>query len=120
MKRTYNEHIADQVREMLSHHGNLVEKEMFNGLCFMLNDKMCVCVTSEELLCRIGAEQVAKELEAGTCRQMMMNGRSSKDFVYADLEEIANRRNLRHWVQLCLDFHPQAKSSKKVKHKKEG
>jgi TfoX/Sxy family transcriptional regulator of competence genes len=86
---------------------------MFSGICFMVDDKMCICVSGTELLCRIGAEKVETALEKGNCRNMMNNGRVMKDYVY--LEDIAfdNQNKLKHWVGLCLEFNPKAKSSKK-------
>ncbi|MEJ2880362.1 TfoX/Sxy family protein [Pedobacter sp. GR22-6] len=113
MKREYNQEVTDQIRELLVEQKNVVEKEMFNGLCFMVDDKMCICVTKEDLLCRIGQERVEKESELGSCRPMMMNGRVSKDFVYVDLIEIPDQKRLKHWISLCLDFNPIAKASKK-------
>ena len=41
----FNEKLAERVREIISlHHDNVEEKKMFGGLCFMVNDKMCVGV----------------------------------------------------------------------------
>ena len=41
----YNEKLADRVREIISATHNITEeKKMFGGLCFMVNDKMCVGV----------------------------------------------------------------------------
>lgn len=49
----YNETLAIRIREALSEERNLEEKKMFRGMCFMLNDKMCVCVGNDEIMCRI-------------------------------------------------------------------
>ncbi|MES1225339.1 MAG: RNA methyltransferase, partial [Bacteroidota bacterium] len=39
----YNEKLADRVREIIAvAHKNVEEKAMFGGLCFMVNNKMCV------------------------------------------------------------------------------
>ncbi|WP_316811684.1 TfoX/Sxy family protein [Pedobacter heparinus] len=116
MKRVINEEVADQVRELLvSEQQDVEEKSMFSGNCFLVNGKMCVCVNQENLLCRIGHERVVEELEKGTCSQMVMNGRTSKDFVYVALADITSHRKLAHWIDLCLQFNPIAKASKKRK-----
>lgn len=40
---TANEQLANRVREMLAEHtDNITEKKMFGGICFMVDDKMCV------------------------------------------------------------------------------
>jgi TfoX/Sxy family transcriptional regulator of competence genes len=50
---TFNEKMSDRIREMISpQHENIVEKKMFGGLCFMVNDKMCVCVEATRLKVR--------------------------------------------------------------------
>ncbi len=109
----YNHLLADRVRELLATNEDTTEKEMFSGVCFMVEDKMCICVSGEELLCRIGAEQVAIELENGNCRNMMNNGRSMKDYVYVEEAGFAQAQKLHYWVNLCLAFNPKAKASKK-------
>jgi hypothetical protein len=41
----YNEKLADRTREIIAlTHKITEEKKMFGGLCFMVNDKMCVGV----------------------------------------------------------------------------
>lgn len=41
----YNEKLAGRIREMIAlTHKKVQEKKMFGGLCFMVNDKMCVGV----------------------------------------------------------------------------
>ena len=39
---TYNEALADKVRERFAELPNIEEKAMMGGLTFMFNDKMCV------------------------------------------------------------------------------
>ena len=100
---------------MLVYEPDVEEKTMFSGHCFLVNGKMCVCVNQEDLLCRIGKDKVVEELEMGNARQMMMNGRASKDFVYVALADITSSRQLAYCIDLCLQFNSQAKASKKKK-----
>lgn len=102
-----------RIREALSNQPVVEEKRMFQGLCFMVNNKMCVCINPRELLCRIGKEQAAKEVEKGNCHQMMNNGRLMKDFVFVSLEKIQTLEGLDYWLDLALQFNPMAKVSKK-------
>ena len=47
----FNEKLADRVREIISAtHTITEEKKMFSGLCFMVNEKMCVGVEKERLM----------------------------------------------------------------------
>jgi TfoX/Sxy family transcriptional regulator of competence genes len=115
MKRLINEQVVDQVRALLVNAGDVEEKTMFSGHCFLVNGKMCVCVNQKELLCRIGHDRAQEELEKGNARQMVMYGRASKDFVYVDLADINGSKEMAYWIDFCLQFNPQAKVAKKKK-----
>jgi TfoX/Sxy family transcriptional regulator of competence genes len=111
---SYNTKLADRVREALMHQTDVEEKEMFRGVCFMVNGKMCVCVSGGELLCRIGADAMEAALENNSVRQMVMaRNRPSKDFVFVSEEGFQHQKDFNHWIKLALDFNPKAKSSKK-------
>ena len=109
-----NTKLADRVREALMHLPDVAEKEMFRGVCFMVNRKMCVCVSGDELLCRIGADAMEGALENNFVRQMVMaRSKPSKDFVFVNEEGFQHQKDFDHWIKLALDFNPKAKSSKK-------
>ncbi len=111
----YNESLSNRVRELLSGQTLVEEKKMFRSLCFMVNDKMCICVSDHDLLCRIGKQEAAKELEKGNCRQMINNGRVMKDFVFVSSDDVKTAKDLEYWVAISLDFNKKAKTSKKRK-----
>ena len=51
---SFNEKLADRTREIIAEtHKKVEEKKMFGGLCFMVNDKMCVGVEKERLMVRL-------------------------------------------------------------------
>lgn len=111
----YDEQLADRIREALKEQPMVAEQKMFQGLCFMVDDKMCICVRNGELLCRIGEEQVVVELEKDHCRQMIHNGKPMKDYVFVEDIYVKTTKGLQYWLSLCLQFNKQAKSSKKKK-----
>lgn len=110
---SYNLKLADRVREALEHLPDAEEKAMFRGICFMVNGKMCVCISGDEMLCRIGADQMDTVLENNYVRQMIIRNRPGKDFVYVSEEGYHNKKDFDHWIKLSLDFNPLAKASKK-------
>ena len=111
---SYNTKLADRVREALAHLPDVEEKEMFRGVCFMVNGKMCVCISGDELLCRIGAGAMADALDENGVRQMVMaRNNPSKDFVFVSAEPFQRQADFDKWIKLALDFNPKAKSSKK-------
>jgi hypothetical protein len=44
---------------------------------------------------------------------MDFTGKVLKGFLFVDPIGIDMQKDLEHWIQLCLDFNPKAKSSKK-------
>jgi len=62
----YNEFLADRIRNNLrDKHSSFEEKKMMGGLCFMVNDKMCVGVVGENLMARIDPDHYAIAIDAG-------------------------------------------------------
>jgi TfoX/Sxy family transcriptional regulator of competence genes len=110
----YNEHLADKIREALVEHGitDVEEKKMFRGMCFMVNDKMCVCVSADEMLCRIGPEY-KEVLELNGVRGMIRNGKALKDFIYVSAEAMKTKQAFDNWINKALAFNKFAKATKK-------
>ena len=60
----YNEKLAARVRELISlTHEITEEKKMFGGLCFMVNNKMCVGVEMERLMVRFNPSLTEEVME---------------------------------------------------------
>jgi TfoX/Sxy family transcriptional regulator of competence genes len=115
---TYNEKLLNRVREALADQKDLEEKKMFGGICFMIDDKMCIGVNKEEMLCRIGPDEVDAALEHSGVREMVMGDRVAKGYVYISEEAMKTKKQFDHWIELCLAFNKFAKSSKGKKSKK--
>lgn len=110
----YNEKLADRTREIIAATHNITEeKKMFGGLCFMVNDKMCVGVESERLMVRIDPELYEQVMEKKGCRPMDFTGKIMKGYVFVDTAVLNTKTQLDYWVQLALSFNTKAKSSKK-------
>ncbi|MGZ3932706.1 MAG: TfoX/Sxy family protein [Bacteroidia bacterium] len=114
----YNETLAGRIRESLVQLPKVEEKKMFGGVCFMVNDKMCIGVVGDEMMCRIGPEAEEKALEKTGCRPMDFTGRPMKGYVYVSDEGMRTKKNFEYWINLRLDFNTAAKASKKLKRKK--
>ena|SRR5437868_3390202 len=113
----YNEKMADRIREALMDLPVVEEKKMFQGVCFMVDDKLCVCVGKNYILCRIGEQQAQLELEKGNCSQMLSGDRVMKGYVYVEDLNLQTSKDLNYWINLCLEFNPLAEASKKRKSK---
>jgi TfoX/Sxy family transcriptional regulator of competence genes len=110
----YDESLADRTREIISiHHKKVEEKKMFGGLCFMVNDKMCVGVEQERLMVRLDPEKYDEAMEKEGCRPMDFTGKIMKGYVFVDREALNTKKKLEYWVNLALAFNSKAKSSRK-------
>ena len=108
----YDIKLADRIREALADQADLEEKEMFRGTCFMVNGKMCVCASADEMLCRIGPAY-KDALELNGVRGMIRNGKALKDFVFVSKEAMKTKKDFEHWIDAALAFNPTAKATKK-------
>lgn len=111
----YDTHLADRVRQYLSNVPGIQfeEKKMFGGMAFMVHDKMCVNVSGDNLMCRFDPA-LTKELSQKTgFLPMVMRGREYQGYCYVEPIGFEVEKDFEFWVNLCLDYNPQAKVSKK-------
>ncbi len=109
----YNEQLANRIREALIDQPHVKEKTMFKGLCFMIDGKMCLCASGDEMLCRIGPDNFEQALETNGIRGMIRNGKPLKDFVFVSEEAMRTQKQFDYWVNAAIAFNPRAKATKK-------
>ena len=110
----YDELLADRIRAAFRERSvPYDERKMMGGLCFMVDSKMCVGVVKSRLMARIDPEIYEEVLSRRGCREMDFTGKPMRGFVFIEPEGIDMDNDLNYWIQLCLDFNPKAKSSKK-------
>ncbi|NNE30693.1 MAG: RNA methyltransferase [Saprospiraceae bacterium] len=122
----YDEFFADRVRRVLEEKKILfTEKKMMGGLLFMVDEKILCGVHLDKkygdslLTARVGEEAYAREIHKEECLPMDFTGRPMKGYLFITPEGFDLDNDLAYWVQLCLDFNPLAKASKKRKKKKQ-
>ncbi len=114
----FNEKLAERIREALVDVPRTIEKNMFGGVCFMVNNKMCAGVVKDEMMCRISPAIQEEVLELAGCRMMDFTGKPMKGYVYVSEEGLKSKKDIMYWITLCLDFNKEAKASKKKIKKK--
>jgi len=113
LRMPFNEKLADRVREAIAELPNVEEKLMFGGACFMVNEKLCLGVIKDEMLCRIDPSLDEEILEQTGCRPMDFTGKSMKGFVFVGEEAMKTKKEFDKWIALCLQYNPKARASKK-------
>ena len=114
----YNEKLADRVREIIAvTHTNVEEKKMMGGLCFMVNDKMCVGIEKERMMVRINPDLYDEVMQKEGCTPMDFTGKIMKGFVFVNDTALTTKKKLEYWMNLALEYNKIAKPSKKRKKK---
>ena len=110
----YSIKLADRIREHLATIPNLKieEKRMFSGLAFMVNGKMCINVSGENLMCRFDPKLLEEIAEKNGFSPMIMKGKQMAGYGYVEPIGFNRKDDFEFWLNLCLDFNDRAKSSK--------
>lgn len=110
----FDEILAGRIQDSLEQRSvNYHAKKMMGGICFMVNEKMCIGIVKSELMCRIDPEQENNLLKKPGVRPMDFTGRPMKGYLFIHPSVIDQEQDLIFWIQTCLDFNPRAKASKK-------
>ena len=109
----YNEALVDRIREALVDTPKTLEKNMFGGVCFMVNNKMCVGVVKDEMMCRINPDVQDSALERTGSRIMDFTGKPMNGYIFVSEEGMKSRKDFMYWINLSLEFNKLAKASKK-------
>ena len=120
----YDEYMAERIRTFLDGKKlSVEEKKMMGGICFMVNGKM-LCGTHTDkkrqcdlLMARIGPDAMEEIEDRSGWEAIDFTGRAMKGYVFVRPEGFDLDEDLEYWLQLCLNFNPLAKASKKKKKK---
>ena len=50
---SYDESLAERIRELLQNRNDVEEMKMFGGLCYMVSNHMCCGIVKETLMARL-------------------------------------------------------------------
>lgn len=100
-----SENIIEQVRSAFSHISNVKEKKMFGKLAFMVNDKLCIAVGKEEMMCRVDpALQVMTKFKTPS-ETVIMRGKKMKGYVRIKNSDLQSDSEVQYWIKLCLEYN---------------
>jgi TfoX/Sxy family transcriptional regulator of competence genes len=115
----YDSNLAERIRRELAVIPLVEEKEMMGGLVFMVNDKMCIGIIKDEMMCRIDPLFHETAVEMNGCRTMDFTKRPMKGYVMIDETGMRSQKEFEFWINLALEFNKKAKASKKKKNTRE-
>ena len=90
--------LGERVRRALAGTAGLAERQMFGGLCFLVNGHMCAGIVGSTLMVRIGADRYDDALARPHVRPMDFTGRPMTGMVFVDPPALATDASLGEWV----------------------
>lgn len=111
--KKYSEALANRIRQKFAGLPNVEEKEMIGGLTFMYNDKMCVGIIKDELMCRIDPAIHEMCIAKPGCRTMDFTNRPMIGYIIISGEAMETKKDFDYWIDLALDFNKFARASKR-------
>jgi TfoX/Sxy family transcriptional regulator of competence genes len=110
----YDEYLQERIERNLSERGIAYEtKKMMGGICFMIDDKMCLGIVKNDLMTRVGEHRYDDLLKREGARPMDFAKRPMKGYLFVSPQGVDREEDLSFWIEQCLAFNPFAKSSKK-------
>ena len=102
---SYDEELADRIRELVGDEADLTEQKMFGGLAFLIGGNMAVSASGQGgLMVRVDPA-MSDELVATTpARLMEMRGRRMQGWLRVDPEDLRTKRQLAKWVELGTTY----------------
>ncbi|MFD0918102.1 TfoX/Sxy family protein [Pseudahrensia aquimaris] len=99
------EDLASRIRVALRNEQNLSERNMFGGVCFMLNGNMlCGASNTGNLLLRVGAEREADARTKPHTTEMNFTGRPMRGYIYVMPPGFADDQDLAKWLATAKEF----------------
>jgi TfoX/Sxy family transcriptional regulator of competence genes len=99
----YSEALDGRIGEIVSRWDNIVPKEMFGGVCYLLNGNIVCGVYKDYLILRLGEEEAALALRNPGVGQFDITGRAMKGWVMVEERACAGKK-LEAWLNKARDF----------------
>lgn len=97
---TYDDELAQRVRDLLADEPDVTEKRMFGGLAFLVAGHMAVVVSrADGLMLRCDREDTDALVAEPFARPMEMRGKELRGWLRVDAEGIGTDQELRSWVE---------------------
>jgi TfoX/Sxy family transcriptional regulator of competence genes len=101
----YDEELADRIRELLATDHDVVEKEMFGGLAFLIGGNMSVSASGQGgLLLRCDPAETDALVSHPYVSRFEMRGRAMDGWLRVDPEAVETRKDLERWVAVGVGY----------------
>jgi len=102
---SYDEALAQRIRDLAAGTPALTEKKMFGGLAFLVGGNMAIAASGQGgILVRVDPER-SSALVAGTrAEPMVMRGRPMEGWLRVAEEDVRTEQSLAPWVKTGLSY----------------
>jgi TfoX/Sxy family transcriptional regulator of competence genes len=98
---TYDEALAERIRELLDGEPAVTEKKMFGGLAFLVGGNMAVSASGQGgALVRVDPAQTDRIVGTTNAQVAVMLDRPMPGWLRVAQEDLRTKRQLARWVQL--------------------
>jgi TfoX/Sxy family transcriptional regulator of competence genes len=102
---TYNEALAQKVRDALAGINGLHEKKMFGGIAFLIDGVMCIGVDENDLIVRCEKDETDKLLEKTGVRVFdLSGGRPMKGWLLVGPEATERASGFKAWIKFAVEW----------------
>ncbi len=102
---TYDEVLAQRVRDLATGTPNLTERKMFGGLAFLVGGNMAIAASGQGgLLVRVDPEESSALVATTQAELMVMRGRPMEGWLRVASEDVETKQSLASWVKRGLVY----------------
>jgi TfoX/Sxy family transcriptional regulator of competence genes len=102
---SYDEHLAQRIRELVAKEKGLSEKKMFGGLAFLVGGNLAIAASRQGgILVRVGPEQSESLVATTKATLAVMGGRTMSGWLRVDGAHVRTTPQLSKWVRLGTTF----------------
>ena len=101
---SFDQGLAERIREVLHSKRGITEKKMFGGLAFLSGGYMFVGITNDALMARVGPGYYQTALARPHVRVMDFTGKPMVGYVFIDPPGFEEDSDLIDWVERCHSY----------------
>lgn len=100
----YDEQLARRVRPFMAYRAGFSEKRMFGGMAYFLHGNLCVGVSNDSLIARVGLEAYDDALREAHVTAFRPTGKPMRGWVMVGPEGLDGLPPVRQWVERAAEF----------------
>ena len=101
---TDDEVLVNRIRPLLSPRKGYSERNMFGGVCFMINGNMCAGTWKGSLIVRLDKENHDETLAEPHTKPANITGRVMKGWALVEPEGVQSEGDLKTWLDRAVEF----------------